>query len=226
MASSSEDEGGNGYNSDLEEEQGGEEAVYSSSDESNIMERKKRTVVSIRLRGTRKKSRSMDENDAAEAPHTGLSPRMNRMDIVSHQQNNFESQNSGVFFLDDGVETFSVDGDPRIAGVRDIYSELDSRLERAAVSAGLTLNDPAVSNYKKQLALRAAELESSLADRFGGPGTRSYRDAIYRVVCWIHAATDAELRDVLEGRLNNLYLEDVKPVSYQQQDYHTTFRGQ
>ena len=187
--SSSEDE------SDMEEE-----VMSHSEDGDDSVDRKKRPIL-VKLRASRKKTRSMDEEDF----HTGLSPRMNRMDIVSCSKT---SDNMGVFFLDDGVETISVDGDPRMTGVREIYSELDRRLERAAVSAGLNLTDPAVGNLKKQLALRAAELEANLAGTFGGPSNATYRDSIYRVISWIQSASEAELKEVLDGRMNNLSLEN------------------
>jgi hypothetical protein len=212
MASSSEGE------SDMEE------VVYSSGDES--YERKKRPM-SRRLRGTRKKTRSMDgifpldeivnsSNTEGDA-HTGLSPRLTKMDIVAAKKSS-NAQDMGVFFLDDGVETFSVDGDPRMNGVREIYNELDRRLELAAANARLPLTDPAVSNLKKHLALRAAELEAVVAEKFGGPASHNYRDSIYRVIHWIQSASETDLRDVLDGRLTNFSLEDrPSPQQYQHQ---------
>jgi hypothetical protein len=177
--------------------------VHSSGDE----DRKKRSM-KIKLLKTRKKSRSIDQG---ESFHTGLSPRIQKMEIVSTAKKNPDY--SGLFFLDDGVETFSLDGDPRLPGVHELYRELDHRLENAAISAGLPLDDPAVCNMKTKLALRSAELESNIAENFGGPNTRTYRDAMYRVICWIQGASDSDLRDFLDGHLTNFYLENQQQPS-------------
>jgi len=126
--------------------------------------------------------------------HTGLSPRMNRIDLVAKQRP------MDVYFLDDGVETFSVDReDPRVAGVREIYSELKRRLESAAVLAGLHVSDPAVSVLKNQLAQRSAELEDRIARSLHGPTAKEYRDAIFHTIQWIQNANEHELRAMLES---------------------------
>ena len=175
-------------------------------------ERKKRPFVRRKIR---KKSRSLDLTDEdefllhrppdqSEQQHTGLSPRINRMDIVSKTP-----PESPVFFLEDGVETFSVDGDPRVRAVQEIYSALDQRLQRAAVEAGLGTNDPALSNLKQKIALRAAQLEANCLQRFGG-STPIYQNAIYQAVSWIFTASDTELKALLDGTLNHNKLEDAQ----------------
>jgi len=171
---------------------------------------------SIRLpRQLRKKSRSME---IAEG-HTGLSPRLNRMDIVKHSPGQSSPTRivpvPDVFFLEDGVETFSADAtDPRLVAVREICNELTLRVERAALGAGMSLADPKVAAIKQQVLTRAAELEAHLSDKFGGAPFRVYRDAVFRVVSWIHSASETELRDVIEGRWSSmLSLEDASSVS-------------
>jgi len=178
-----------------------EELVYSSGGEDGPDLRKKRLT---RLKGSRKKSRSMDMNtdEVDEVYHTGLSPRLNRMEIVP--QRRLSNHHLDVFYLDEGVETFSVDcEDPRVEAVRRIFVELEQRLHRAALSAGLLASDPAVANLKKQLALRAAELESRIADTLG-QNTPSYREALYRILHWLQTASETELREVFEGKAGGL----------------------
>lgn len=190
------------------EDESDDDVMMDNSDDEVSADKKKRIILPSRL-SARKKSRSIDETEE----HTGLSPRMHRMDIIKVQP----PPDAGVFFLeDDGVETFSADGgDPRMAAVREVYSELDHRVERAALSAGMTSADPKVASVKKQLALRAAGLEAGLAEKFGGPSNRPYREAVSRVVTWIQCASDAELKELLEGRGNSLYLEDRQQYRHQ-----------
>jgi len=169
------------------------EGVYSSGGEEGTERKMKRLT---RLRGTRKKSRSLDMDEAAVDEHTGLSPRMTRMDIVSRPS--YQVSND-VYFLDEGVETFSVDcEDPRTNSVREIYNELERRLNLAAAHAGLHAYDPAVSCLKTKLASRAAEIEAKIADSLGS-SSPTYTQALFGILRWLQTATENELRDVFEG---------------------------
>lgn len=152
-----------------------------------------------------KKPRQGVEVDEEE--HTGLSPRMQSL----LGGNNRKSLPSFIpplpppphFFLEDGIETFYVDNptDPRHSSVDGIYFTLNQRLERAATSFHLSLEDPSVINLKQKLAIRAAELEQNAFYSLN-----DYKDSVIRLQQWIQNATDAQLREVMlqEHRLELL----------------------
>ena len=184
-----------------------DEVEYSSGEEdcnssAGTGWRTRKRITRIRLTHGRKKSRSVDEQEtmgalSALGEHTGLSPRMNRMDLVLPHS----MWSPDAFFLEDGIETFSMDrNDPRAVSVGEIYHELELRLKQAAMSASLSLESPAVRSMKKQVALRAAEIESKIFESVGPPGTTPYRNAVFSVVRWIQNASEAELRSLLENQ--------------------------
>lgn len=180
---------------------------YSSGDDSSLdarsqSRRSRKRITRIHLKSRRKKTRSIDdameeESKSVGDEHTGLSPRMTRMDLVLPSK----MWSSDVFFLEDGIETFSVDrSDPRALSVGEIYHELERRLQQAAISANLPLDSPTVKALKKKIILRAAEIELKITESVGGAGTAGYRNAVFQAVRWIQNASEAELRAFLDGQ--------------------------
>lgn len=173
--------------------------------------------------------RGKDEEDE-EPQHTGLSPRMSRMELPKKRKTDSPVNCSipYLFYLgDDDVETYEAGDELRLRrgsradSVHELFLALNRRVERAALEAGIARNDPSVLGLTHKLVNSAARLEAFAAKRYEpDQSSQGYRSSVIKISDWIDAATDNQLKEVLEGSnstddtvlLENSMLESDTPT--------------